>query len=316
LIDPLLAGSIEYAGILSIMCIGLTATYQTTKVPNFAAADFSIIGVNAAYFSYVLFKLGTPYFTIPFAFLAGGAFAVTMYLLVIGPLARRGSNIVTLMVATLAVDILFTGVEADIDYVGFAAFKNAFLKAGYPFLLSPPQLPDFTILGNQGLLIVSPIALVIVAAAMYLLLTKSKFGIAMRASIENPSLARTVGINVDRVYLVSWFIAGSLAGVAGSMFPIWTGTYLGIQNVLILDIFAGSVLGGLSSIYGAIIGATIVAFSENYLIGVLSTTLGSGALVLEYGGISMIALIVTLLLAPNGLVALNWRGLARRGPKR
>lgn len=309
MIDPLVAGSVVYGCLLAIMCLGLTVTYQTTKVPNFACADFAVMGMNAAYFSYVIFRLSTPYLAIPLALLGGGAFAVLMYALVMRPLMKRGSSIVVLMVASLAVDILFTGVQADIAYVGFAAFRNAFVKAGYPTLLSPPQLPDFSFLGLNGLLIVSPIALAVIASSMFLLLTRSKFGIAMRAAIESPDLARIVGINVDRVYVVSWFIAGALAGVAGSMYTMWSGTYLGIQNILIIDIFAGSVLGGLSSIYGAIIGAVIIATSENSLLGALSSALGSGALVLEYGGISMMALIITLLVAPTGLVTIRWRRL-------
>jgi branched-chain amino acid transport system permease protein len=212
------------------------------------------------------------------------------------------------------VDILFSGVEADIDYVGFATFHKAFAKVGIPYLLNPPQLPDFAALGQRGLLFTSPIALAVVVLGMYLLLTKSRFGIAMRAAIENPDLARTVGINVEQVYTVSWFIAGGLAGAAGALYTMWSGAApsLGIQNVMILDIFAGSVLGGLTNIYGAVLGGTIVAVSENYLLGLMSSSLGSSALVLENGGISMIALIITLLVAHNGLVGVDWRRLYGR----
>ena len=308
----LLTATIEYGGILAIMCIGLTMTYQTTKVPNFAFADFAVAGMNASYFSFVLFKLSTPYLAAPFSILTGGAFAVLVYLLVMRPLIRKGSSILLLMIASLAVDIVFTGVQADIVTIGFAPFSRSFIHTGFPSLVQAAPLPDFSILGQSGLLIVSPVMLAISTALMYLLLKRSKFGIAMRAAIENPSLARIVGINVERVYLVSWFIAGGLGGLAGCLYAIGDGMTLGLQSTLILDIFAGRILGGLSSIYGAVIGGLLVSFGENYVLGELSNAISSQISLLAVGGVSMIILIITLLVAPKGLVAVNWKKIFSR----
>jgi branched-chain amino acid transport system permease protein len=307
LIDPLVATMIISGGLLSIMCVGLTVTYQTTKVPNFACADFAVVGMDAAYFSFVLLRLSSPYIAAPLSILAGGTFAVIMYLLIVKPMVKRGSTIIMLMIASLAVDIFFTGVQADISIIGYSAFRPAFSHAGITPLVSASPLPDFTILGEPGLIVVSPLVLMVATGAMYFLLTKTKFGIAMRASIENPNLARVVGVNVDRVYFVSWFIAGGLAGLGGCLYAIANGMSITTSSILILDIFAGSVVGGLSSIYGAVIGGMLVAFGEYYLIGVLSNTVSSQLALLEFGGVSMIILIVTLLVAPKGIVSVNWR---------
>lgn len=303
---------------LSIMCIGLTVTYQTTKVPNFAFADYAVFGMIASYFAYVLLNLSSPYLAAPVAVLAGGAFAVVMYLLIMKPMIKRGSSIIILMVASLAVDILFTGVAADIANIGVVPFSRAFLHRGFPTLVLAPPLPDFSMPGvctapqTCGLLIISPLALIVTTFLMYLLLTRSKFGIAMRAAIENPSLAKIAGINVDRVYLVSWFIAGGLGGLGGCLYAIGSGFSLNIENVLILDIFAGSVLGGLSSIYGAVIGGMLVAFGESYVVPQLAIHVNSNLGVLEVGGSSMIILIVTLLIAPKGLVSVNWKKIGQK----
>lgn len=315
MIDPLVAATIVYGGILAVMCIGLTVTYQTTKVPNFAFADFAVIGMDAAYFSFVIFNMSSPYFTAPFSMLAGGAFAVVMYLAIMKPMIGKGSSIIMLMVASLAVDILFTGVQADIVTIGVSPLSKAFIHKGFPTIVSAPPLPDFSWLGESGLLFISPLILIAATAAMFLLLKKTKFGVAMRASIENPGLAKIAGINVDRVYLVSWFIAGTLGGLAGCLYAIGDGMSLGIQSTLILDIFAGSVLGGLSSIYGAVIGAVLVSFGENYVVGQLSILVSPQLALLEIGGISMIILIVTLLVAPRGLVSVNWGKLIPRREK-
>jgi branched-chain amino acid transport system permease protein len=297
---------------LSIMCIGLTVTYQTTKVPNFAFADYAVMGMNAAYFSYAIFGLSTPYLSVPLSILASGAFAVIMYLLIMRPMIRRGSSIIILMVASLAVDILFTGIQNDIVEIGVAPFAGQFLHAGFPTLVQAPPLPDFAIPGicsspqSCGLLVISPATLAVVTASMYLLLTRTKFGIAMRAAIENPGLAQIAGINVERVYIVSWFLAGGLAGLAGCLYAIGSGMALGVQNTLILDIFAGSVLGGLSSIYGAVIGGMLVAFGESYVIPELAIHVNPQLELLDVGGVSMIILIITLLIAPKGIVSVRW----------
>ena len=316
LINPLIVSTLELGGMYSIMCIGLTVTYQTTKVPNFAFADYVVMGMNAAYFSFAIFSLGTPYVAIPFSILAGGAFAVVMYLLIMRPMIRRGSSIIILMVASLAVDILFTGIQNDIVEIGVTPFYNAFLHAGFPTLVQAPPLPDFVIPGicatpqTCGLLVISPATVAVTTALMFLLLTRTKFGIAMRAAIENPGLAQVAGINVERVYIVSWFIAGGLAGLAGCLYAIGSGMALGVQNTLILDIFAGSVLGGLSSIYGAVIGGFLVAFGESYVVPVLAQDVNPQLGLLEVGGVSMIILIITLLIAPRGLVSVNWKRFA------
>src|SRR5208337_1043929 len=96
------------------------------------------------------------------------------------------------------------------------------------------------------------------------------------------------------------------------LFTVWDGMSFGIQSLLILDIFAGSVLGGLSSIYGAVLGGLVVAFSENYILGNLSISVSPQLSLLEVGGISMIILIITLLVAPRGIVGVDWGRLVRR----
>jgi branched-chain amino acid transport system permease protein len=147
---------------------------------------------------------------------------------------------------------------------------------------------------------------------MYFLLNKTKFGISMRAAIENANLAKTLGINVERVYLVSWFIAGGIAGLAGWLWSIFTYTPQGSAPLIIVDIFAGSVLGGLGSIYGAIIGGLIIGGSESYLTSYLTELFSKlynptvGAEVLDFQkGIPLAIMIIALLFAPKGLTGIE-----------
>ncbi|MFI5421486.1 MAG: branched-chain amino acid ABC transporter permease, partial [Nitrososphaerales archaeon] len=216
--------------------------------------------------------------------------------------------------------IIFTGIfELFVGYMG-SAYGRILNNKGYGgqfYVLS--QLPDFQIFGVSGLLIVAPLVLALITIGLYLLLTKSKFGVAMRAAIENSNLARTVGINVERVNIVSWLLAGGIAGLAGALTAIWTATPQGNSSFIIVDIFAGSVLGGLGSIYGAIIGGLIIGASETYLAAALSSFFSSlygasvGSQVLEFQkGIPLAIMIIVLLVAPRGLTGVDWKRVGKR----
>jgi branched-chain amino acid transport system permease protein len=312
MLDPTISNSIIYGSLVGLMCVGVTATYLTTKVPNFAAADFVIVGIYASSASYILWNLPNPYVGTPLALIFGGAVGIAMYLLALRPLIRRGSSIVVLMIATLALDIIFVGIfELFVNYMG-SNYGRILVNKGYGgqfYDLS--QLPDFQIFGNSALLFIAPAVLVLVTVSLYFLFSKTKFGIAMRAAIENANLAKTVGINVEIVYIVSWFIAGGVAGLAGGLTAIWTGTPEGTATAYIVEIFAGSVLGGLGSIYGAIIGGLIIGASETYLAFSLEGLFGTQVLNFEKG-IPLAIMIIVLLIAPQGLTAVNWRKVGKK----
>ncbi len=301
------------------MCVGLTVTYLTTKVPNFAHADFVTTGIYASASAYILWGLNSPFLGTPVGFIFGGITAVVMYLVVLRPLIRRGASLVMLMVATLAVDVIISQ-GVDLLFVEkIQSFYGRILgDKGYNFY-TLYQLPDFTIYGEPALLFIGPAVLAGVGLSMYLLLNKTKFGIAMRAAIENANLAKTLGINVERVYLVSWFIAGGLAGLAGGLFAIAYTTQQNEASILIVSIFAGSVFGGLGSIYGAIIGGAIIGLGQVYITGSLVlfvskyVSISAGSQINNFqGGIPLAIMIVTLLILPRGLTGMNWGELFRR----
>ncbi len=320
MLDPAISNSIIYGSLVGLMCVGLTVTYLTTKVPNFAVADFVVVGTYASAAGYILLNIQSPYYTVVLGIIFGAVASLAMYIVVLRPLINLGSSLIVLMIATLAVDIIFIGIfELFVGYVGstYGRILNNKGYGGQFYLLG--QLPDFQIGGATGLLIIAPVALALLSIGLYALLTRSKFGVAMRAAIENSNLARTVGINVERVNLVSWLIAGGTAGLAGALWAIWTATPEGNSSFIIVDIFAGSVLGGLGSIYGAIIGGLIIGAAETYLAaslsGIFSTYYGPsvGAQVLEFQkGIPLAIMIIVLLVAPRGLTGVDWRRVGKK----
>ncbi len=304
------------------MCLGLTLTYLTTKVPNFAAADFVTTGTYASATAFILWKLKSPYLATPLGFLFGGLISVLMYLGVLRPLIRKGSSLIMLMVATLAVDLIFVGGNLLFIEDLESWYGRIISDRGYGNFYTLYALGDFKLFGDLGMLYVGPISVIVISAALYLILNKTKFGIAMRAAIENANLAKTVGINVERVYVVSWFLAGGVAGFAGGLFSIVYTTNQNQASLLIVSIFAGSVLGGLNSIYGAIIGGLLIGFGEIYITGELSVLVGkfvsasAGYAVNNFQlGIPLAIMIITLLVAPQGITAVGWRRILSRTKK-
>jgi len=286
-----------------MLSAGLTLTYMTTKVPNFAHGDFATLNI---YLNLALVRLLdiNPYLgTIP-AFMLGGVIALVLYLAVLKPLMDRGANYVILMVATIAYDmILISLINIFADYLNrvHKIITRLFQLKGF----------DIEIFGQPGLFVIAPILAFVMITLLYFFLNKTKFGIAMRAAIENPSLAEVVGININRMYAISWFISGGLAGAVGALMPLYMTCNPDIGIRLLISIFAASILGGLSNIYGAFVGGAIIGLAEVLGTGYLSMTLGPW--VVPYRPvIPLIVMMLTLLIAPRGLAGVNWKKFLRK----
>jgi len=290
------------------MSVSLTLTYITTKVPNFAQGALVTAGLYTGFALLSINKIN-PYESLPFSFLVGGFIAIGVYLLVLRPLSRRGAPIISLMIATLAVDIVFVGIFGI--YSDYLYQVKEVYDAKLFYALTGA---DFTLFGVNGVVYAAPTALALTTIILYVVLTRTRFGLAMRATVENSNLAKVVGINTEVVYVTSWFIAGGVAAIAGVFYSLWLGGEPDIGSILLISMFAGSILGGLKSIYGAVFGGLVVGGSE-----ILVTTLGAqyvGSWVTAYEpGIPLLVMVITLLVLPGGITSLDWRRLTSRGKR-
>lgn len=296
-----MADAIVYACLFALMSMGLTLIYMTTKVPNFAHGSFLTVGAYLAFTLYHFDKI-IPYYSIPFAFLFVGGISVALYRLILKPLAAKGSSLISLMIATLAVDIAFTGIfgiYSDILANNYKVFNSKF------FVIANS---DITLFGLRGLVVIAPVLLALITIALWLALTRTKFGIAMRGAVENPGLAGVLGINIELVYLASWFIAGGLGGLAGSLMVLWLPGNPHVGSDLIVAIFASSILGGLYSVYGAVMGGIVVGGLTVLMTVYGSELLGSWVSAWEVG-IPMVIMALTLLVLPRGITSVNLKRL-------
>ena len=306
LIDPIFSDAIIFASLLALLSIGLTLTYLTTRVPNFAHASFATIGIYIALIATRVWDT-SPYIAIPIAFVISGIVAVALYTFILKPLIRKGASQAIQMVATLAFDLVMIAmlnITADYIVKTYQITSREFSLRSY----------DAEFMGLPLIVFVAPIAIAILAITLHIMLRKTKFGIAMRAATANSDLAGIVGINVKLVYGVSWLLGGGIAGIAGALMSLWFQGDPSLGPLLIPSVFAASIAGGFLSIYGAIAGGLLVGLTE---------VLGTRFLAGEFGSwliayrplIPLVFIVVTLLLAPRGLAGINWSKLRRHGSR-
>lgn len=303
-VDPLLRDAVIYASTLSMLSLGLTLTYLTTKVPNFAHGSLATIGSYTLLTFTSVLKLNA-YYSIPVAFLITGGASAAFYLLALRPLINRGAGLLHQMIATIAFELILIAslnIYADLLTRTFRIQSRDVLLRRF----------DVQIEGvGPGVFLASVVFVAVTLTALLLLLHRTRFGVAMRAAIENPMLAGTLGVNVKLVYLFSWFLAGGLAGVSGVLLGLHFQQDPAFGSRMLVSIFASSILGGLSSIYGAVLGGYMIGLVEVYGIFQLSRIVGGW--ILPYRIVfPLLIMAVTLLVFPRGLSGLRLSAVVSR----
>ena len=195
--------------------------------------------------------------------------------------------------AMFALSQVLSAILATYSYWVMKAYgfrTGGFMLKGYDFMLR----------GYPGILFVAPLTCVVLVVSLHLFRTRVKFGIAMRAAAEDPELSASLGVNIFRIHLASWFLTGAMAALAGAALPLWLPTRLGGSDALLISIIAGSVVGGLDNVYGAIVGGFAVALAQRVLPSILIRAFG-----VWIGGyepmVPIIVIVAILLTAPKGI---------------
>jgi branched-subunit amino acid ABC-type transport system permease component len=293
--------------LMIILCIGFTFTYMMEGFPNFAHTGYASIGALVSFYITRIVDLN-PYLTWPFSALAGGAVGVLLYVCVVRPIKRdRGYQDITLTLTFLVV----AQVIPSLCYI--FNFWSRFTLGHQTRNYSLGSL-DFTWNGFKGITIAGPIMCLLLVIGVHLLLTKTRLGLSLRATSENENLASAIGVNTFRAHCASWFLSGALAALAGSIITIYKGVGVEGADGLIINVMSGAILGGLDSIYGAIIGGIFIAVAQDALGQLIYMTFG-----LAYeawkGLLPLAFLLIATAFFPNGLTShgdLNIQSLRRR----
>ena len=273
------------ASVLTIAAVGLSLQFGITNYVNFAYGDFMALG---GFFAYVL-NNQVLHLNIWIALVLGaaamGLLAVLINRFVLGPFARRFTSSHYVLIVTFGLSLILLNVEYSIWGAQVRFFKMPIAPAQSigPLLLTKNQL------------IVMAIAAALMIA-VHTMLRVTRLGKSMRAMSDNTTLAMTSGIDTKRITTITWFLSGSLAGVAGTVLGISEGNLTPASGELFLFvIFAAVIVGGVGSIYGAMAGAVLIG---------LATEISAAFINPSYKlDIAFVILILTLLIRPSGLIA-------------
>jgi branched-chain amino acid transport system permease protein len=268
--DGILSGAI-----IGLGAIGLSFTMKILRFANFSHSELLTWG---AYFGLIFVSVAT----------AMGGFGGTFGPLSFGwplILALVFSAVATSLLALLLHHLIFERLAKVTGHMTmvFASFGVALLLRNAVLLIfgADPiyysntlqfavKLPgNVRVLPDQVFLLGLTIVVVV---ALHLFLTRSRTGIAMRATAESPDLARVSGVNVNNVVRWVWVIGASGAAVAGVLYGLTVQLRPELGFALILPLFAAAILGGAGSLYGAVIGGLIVGLSENLSVMIIPTT--------------------------------------------
>ncbi len=282
-VNGLIAGSI-YALIAS----GFSLIYGTNKFMHFA---HGISVVVAGYFIFTLFTLWKTNFYLAFllTLILSGLFGAGMYRLIYLPLQKRKASNVILLMASIAILILFQNLVqaifgADVKTLNLIKVSKGISIFGA--IITPLQIT----------IVLSSLALLI---GLYFFMKKSKLGRDMRAVADNKELAAVVGINERKVVDYSFIIGSVLAGVAGVLIGLEQNLEPAMGTTLVIKGFTGAVIGGISSVPASILGSYILGFAENFGIWYLPSGYKDA--------IAFVLLFIFLLFRPSGLFGVKVR---------
>lgn len=272
---------LSIGGIYALLATGYALIYSLLGFSNWAHGDVAMLGAYIGFLSITVGRM--PFWmTIIMAVVGAGLISILNERIAYRKIRNNNSPTMFLMIAAMGLSVTFQ--NAVVVFIG-PKFKTF-----------PPVLPVKTVNFIGAKLGVLDIFSLIIAAVslvlLELLITKTKFGLAVRASSSNMKTASLLGINVDKYVVYVFFLAGSLAGSAGMLLGMKYTIYPLMGNTS-LKAFIASVFGGLGSVKGAIVGAISIGLMETFV----SAYVNSGLRDFFTFGL----LILILLIKPSGL---------------
>lgn len=276
---------LRFGLVLALAAVGLSLIYGTTGLTNFAHGEVVTFGAMITWWLNV--SVGIPFLLAAvLGVVMSGGFGYLNNKALWKPLRKRQTGLIAMMIVSIGLALALQNIYLIFFGGASRPFGSFETQAGIefgPVSLTPKDMASMVIA-----------AIVLTLAGLALL--KTRIGKATRAVSDNPALASSSGIDVERVILVVWVVGAALAGLGGvlqgltqQVFPL-----LGAQSLLL--IFAAVTLGGLGTAFGALVGSLLVGLFIN-----LSTLIPGMTPELKNVG-ALLLLIVVLMVRPQGIL--------------
>lgn len=274
---------LSIGSIYALMAVGYSLIYSLMNFTNFAHGVVVTLG---AYFGFYALTLLSPSIAMAFliACLFGGVVSVLIEITTYRPLLLKGSNRLFLVIAGLGLSIIAENLIIILLDGRFRTYPaELFNNGSIKFFGSNIGVIDLQIL------VISVILLI--AVELYIKFTRN--GLAIRAAAHSSDVTALMGVNVDKLMMKVFLIAGMLAGIAGFFLGIKYTAYPQL-GALTTKAFISAVIGGLGSLTGSVFGAIVLGITETFVSGYISSALRD---IFAFG-----LLVVILLFRPTGLM--------------
>ncbi len=285
--------------VYALIALGYTLVYGVLRLINFAHSEIFMIGVFASLFAFHGLGIGDAdpaktgailIFTLVVVMLismvASGLAALAMERIAYRPLRRRGAPRLAALITAIGISLFLQEL--------FAA-RYGRDQLGFPRVLAKDQLFEIggaNVRSDKVLILVASFILMI---ALDRFMARSRLGRGIRATAQDAETAALMGVNIDRVIMLTFFLGGLLAGAAGMLYAVFFETVkYNIGFLPGIKAFTAAVLGGIGNVRGALVGGLSLGLLEQW-----------GATVL--GGqwkdvFAFLVLVLVLMFRPTGLL--------------
>jgi branched-chain amino acid transport system permease protein len=276
--------AVSLGGIYALLALGLAVVFSIVRLINFAHGEIMTI---AGYAVWIALASSVP---VAAAVLFGVIIALMSSVLMerVAFRAMRGASVTSLLITSFAVSEIVK-----------VLFQNGISARPVPIVL-PAWMSGSLSFGFLTISVMSLISIAVVAVsliALTLILTRTTLGVAMRAAAEDFPVVRLVGIKANHVVALAFAISGFLAGVAAILWVAQRGSVDPMMGAApVLKAFIATVLGGLGSLSGAVLGGFVVGVVEVFLQGYLPESVAP-----YREAISLSIIIALLVMRPDGL---------------
>lgn len=281
ILPQLIVSGLAAGSLYALMAIGLVLIFKTTDIVNFAQGDMAMFGTFIAYL--LLTNQKVPFVVALLAAIAlGFLLGAVVDQLLLRP-ARRAS-VISLLIATLGVALILESV---------AGWLWGYDTKPFPYAIQGPPFVWGNVVISRNSLLAFGVAF-LCAAALFALLKFTRVGTAMRAAAQNRLAAQLMGINVEWISMLSWGLGAAMGAIAGLF--IAPSIFLDPTSMVkvMLKAFAAAVLGGFTSLPGAMVGGLLLGVFDNLVGGYISTQLKETLVFL--------LIVVVLAVRPRGLL--------------
>lgn len=269
--------SLPLIGAYAIFAIGIVLIYRASRVLNLAHGAMAMI---PAYLLYAITRSGVPLAAaLPLGIAAGGALGWGVERVFVRRL--RGESLTAQTVGTVAALGILVALAAKVWGTTSLPATRVFPEGRVPVGLSSISV------GEIGLFVV----MLVVAGALFVLIQRTDLGLMMRGTAESRLAAALMGVNPQRITSLTWILGGSLAALAGILLASVTNLHPYILTLQALPAFIAALIGGLGSMPGALVGATIVGITQGMVpvLGPVGRSQGAPQLFLAIVAIAVMA---------------------------